>query len=89
VDLRRRLRGRLHAPVDLRVELAEAPVHRLDERLQSAVDHGVALAQLAAAVGAQRDELGAEEPREPGCDGGDAEREECDERDVDHAVDER
>jgi hypothetical protein len=84
VDLGSGLRGRLHPPVDLGVELAEPPIHRLDERLQAAVDLGVALAQLAATIGAQRDELGAEQPGEPKRDGDDAEREQCDESHVDH-----
>src|SRR5215211_2769260 len=41
VDSRARLRRALEAAVDLRIELGEPPVHRLNEACQPAVDRGV------------------------------------------------
>ena len=64
VDLRRRLAGGFEAPVDLRVELAEAAIHRLDDGPQLAIDGVVPRLELGRSLGAKRAELAAEEPRQ-------------------------
>ena len=62
-------------PVDARVELAEAAVQRLDQRLQAAVDLGVPLAELRAAVVREAASSSvAQHARDPGASAGERRR---------------
>jgi hypothetical protein len=56
VDLDRRLRCALEAAVDLRVELSQSAVHRLDDAVESAVDLRVPFRELCRRLGVERGE---------------------------------
>ena len=89
VDLRRRLPGGLEAPVDLRVELAEAAIHGLDDGPQLAIDVVVSRFELSRSLGAERAELAAEKPRQQHDSGRERGQDEDDEQRDDHRADER
>ena len=82
VDLDRRLRRVLEAPVDLRVELGQAAIHGGADALEPAVEFGIPLGKL----GLER----REETWDPDRAGGrETEQDEDDEDCADHRADER
>jgi hypothetical protein len=84
-----RLRGALEPPVDLGVELGQAPVHGRDHGGQTPVDLRRALAQLRRAVGAQVRQFVPQEPRDPHEDRAEGGCEDDDEDHGDHRARER
>ena len=86
VDLEGRLRRALESPVDLRVELGEAAVHRLDHAVETAVDLRIPLGELGRRLRLER----GEEAREPhGARRREQQQEQGDEDQADHRADER
>ena len=74
VDLVRRLLGVRQPAVDLRVELGEPAVHRLDHASEALVDVGVPLGELGRRVVSQHAEPVSQDTREPREAGSDEER---------------
>jgi hypothetical protein len=80
------VRGALEPAVDLRVELAEPSVHRLDDRPEAAVDLGVAFREMQRR---RRLECGEVAGEPPSGGTGRAGQQDRDEELVDHRADER